>query len=184
MFRVSQKVQKQCAEVRGLVSSVHLRLAPQGRRKAGAIPEDETGYDEEDQGCAEADAEGGAVRDGANDLWRECVAKTMDEEEVETDGGGTNRSGDRVDNGSVERAGIEEEEEFGGKESGDGQGVGAEEKQRATGQGEGDTPEREQVKGAVVGAEPALRDPAAGQGSGNAINDCNSADGEAGITYR
>jgi hypothetical protein len=90
----------------------------------------------------------------------------VNDEEIEADGGGAHRRGDRVDDGGVERAGVEEEKEFGGKERGHGPGRGAEEDQNAAGQGEGDAPEREQVEGAVVGAQPALGDPAADEGSG------------------
>ena len=64
----------------------------------------------------------GAVGDGADDLRREGVAEAVNDEEIDGDGGGADRRGDRVDDGGVERAGVEEEEELGGKKRGDGPG--------------------------------------------------------------
>ncbi len=61
--------------------------------------------------------------------------------------------------------------------------MGSEENQSAEGDGENDAPERNQVEGAVVGALPAVRDPTAGNGAANAVDDGNGADHEAGIGH-
>ena len=81
-----------------------------------------------------------AVGEVADDLRGEGVSEAVNDEEVAGDGGGADRAGNRVDDGGVERAGVEEEEELGGKERGNGPGRGTEEDQRAARQGERDTP--------------------------------------------
>jgi len=111
------------------------------RRVASASIEDYAGGDKKDERSAQADAEVGAVGDGADDLGREGVAEEMNAEEVDGDGGGANRRRDRIDDSCIERAGVEEEEEFGGKERGYSPGMRAEEEQYAARQGERDAPE-------------------------------------------
>ena len=75
-----------------------------------------TGDDQRYQRCAEADAQVGAVGDGADDLRGKGVAEEVNAEEVDGDGGGADGRGDGVDDGGVQRAGVEEEEELGGEE--------------------------------------------------------------------
>ena len=60
------------------------------------------------------------------------------------------------------------------------QAGGPKEEQNPEGQSESDAPEREQVKRAVVSAQPALGDPAADQGSQNAVDDRDGAYDQAG----
>ena len=95
----------------------------------------------------------------------------MDAEEIHGDCGGTDGSGDGVDDCGVERAGVEKQEELCAEKGGDGEASWPEEKQDAEGEGEGNAPEAEQVKGAVIGAKPALRDPAADGGAEDAVDE-------------
>ena len=52
----------------------------------------------------------------------------------------------------------------------------SEEDQEAEGDGEDDAPEGDEVEGAMVGALPAVRDPAADNGAADAVNDGDGAD--------
>ncbi len=60
------------------------------------------------------------VADGADDLRREGVAEGVDAEEIDGDCRGAYGSLDRVDDGGIERASIQKDEELGAKERGNG----------------------------------------------------------------
>ncbi len=117
--------------------------------------------DEEDERDSERKAQIRFVGDGADDLRRKCVTEAMNEEEIERDGGGADWPRNRIDDGGVERTSVEEEKELGHEEHWDGPRARAKEEQCAEGQRERDAPEREQVERAMIGAQPALGDPAA-----------------------
>ena len=117
--------------------------------------------DKGDERGAESDAQRGVVGDLADDLRREGVAEEMNVEEIHRNSSGADGCGDGIDDGGIERTGVEEEEELRRKQRWDNPTAGAEEKQNAEGQRESYAPEAEQVEGAVIGAEPALCDPAA-----------------------
>ena len=105
----------------------------------------------------------------------------MNAEEIDGDGGGANGSVDRVDDGGVERAGVEEDEELGRNERGNRQLVRSEEDEHAEGQSQRRRPERNKIESAMVLALPAMRDPAAGNGARDAVNNGNGSDDEAGV---
>ncbi len=62
-----------------------------------------------------------------------------------------------------------------------GEDVRAEEDENAEGQRERGSPERNEIESAVVGALPAVRNPAAGNGAGDAIDNCNARNHQAGV---
>ena len=109
------------------------------------------------------------IGDFADDLRRKSIAEEVNTEEIDGDRRGADRCGDGVDDGGVEWTGVEEEEELRSEERRDCKAAGAEEEQHTEGQGECNGPEAEQVKCAVVGAEPALCDYAADGGAEDAV---------------
>src|ERR1039457_171394 len=88
----------------------------QRRSMARAIPKNHAGDNQKDEGRAKTDAQIGVIGDGSDDLRGKCIAKAVDDKEIDADGHGAYRRGDGVDNGGVERAGIEEKEELSGKQ--------------------------------------------------------------------
>jgi hypothetical protein len=120
----------------------------------------------------------------ADDLRREGIAEEVNAEEIHGHSRRADGRGDRVNDGGIERAGVEEEEELCCKERRYSPTAGAKEEQDAKRQRECDAPEAEQVKGAVVSAEPALGDPAAYSGAEDAVENCAGAGQLAGFCYR
>ena len=104
----------------------------------------------------------------------------MDDEEVDGDGGGADGRGDGVDDGGVEGAGTEEEEELGGEGAGKQESRGSEEDGEAKGNGEESAPRGDEIEGAVVAAEPDLGEPAAGDGGEEAVDGGDFTSGKAG----
>src|ERR1017187_1793325 len=108
----------------------------------------------------------------------------MNDKEVQADGGGTDRRRYGVQDGCIQWPSVEEEEELRREQRRNGPGMGAEEDKHAARERQGHAPEREQIKSAVIGAQPALRQPAANQGAGDAIDDRDGADHLARVAHR
>src|ERR1700728_3010438 len=104
----------------------------------------------------------------------------MDDEEVDGDGGGADGRSDGVDDGGVERAGVEEKAEL--REVGGGQEEARRAEQEDDGKrnGEDGTPRGEEIEGAMVAPEPSLGEPASGDGGKEAVDGGDFAGGEAG----
>jgi hypothetical protein len=139
------------------------------RCEARADEQEDAGKDERDERSSKAYAQRRMVGDLADDLGREGVAEEVNAEEIHRDSRGADGRGYRVHNRRVERAGVEKEKELRSEERGDGEAAGTEEEKNAEGQRERDAPEAQEVERAVVGAEPALRDPAADSGAEDAV---------------
>jgi len=151
--------------------SCALGVLAKGRREACTDEEDDAGSHKRYECCAEADAEVGAVGDSADDLRRECVAEEVNAEEIHGYCSGAYRCGDGVYDCGVERAGIEEQKKLGAEKCRNCQAARTKEEQDAEGQRECDAPETEEIESAMVGAEPALRDPAADGGAKYTVDD-------------
>ena len=103
------------------------RRLPAGGAKRAPRPRITQEITSETKRCAQADAQVRAVGDGADDLRRKGIAEEVNAEEIERDGGGADRRGNRVHDGGVQRPGVEEEEELGGEERRNRPGTRAEE---------------------------------------------------------
>ena len=64
------------------------------RGDASADEENDAGNHQKDKGRAETDGEIGAVADGSDDLGGKRIAEAMNDEEVQSDGCGTNLGSD------------------------------------------------------------------------------------------
>src|SRR5258708_13721430 len=90
-----------------------LQRCVEGWGVAGAVEEDDRGEEHGDEGGTEAEVEGGAVTDGADDAWADHVAECVNDEELAGHGGGADLGGDGVEGGRIHWAPPERGDEDG-----------------------------------------------------------------------
>src|ERR1700692_1549 len=147
--------------------------------RTGAEKEQNAGDQKAQQGDSKAGAEGGMVADEPDHAWAWGVAQKVDEKQLDRNSRGTDRCGDRVDDGGVERTVPDEDDEERDSKAGNDRRARAEEAEESGRDGEHGGPGRDKVEGAVVGAQPALGDPAAEGGTTKSANGRQGSDDQA-----